>query len=171
MSLNNTINNNEIGMCSICHTNFNATTMATLRNCRHTFHFECVQRSIVEVGRSCPMCRAAATEDEIQQLVIASPFPDEEETSINQTEQKVQISFFMSVSWTDINAGCRIVLHDLMLTFSVQLIFAIIWYFRNDVFSESTLKKQANVNIHQFFLIIKHSYADVTDLIKAWRWR
>lgn len=108
MSVNNTINNNEIGMCSICHTNFNATTMATLRNCRHTFHFECVQRSIVEVGRSCPMCRAAATEDEIQQLVIASPFPDEEETSINQTEQKVQISFFMSVSW--------LVLHDLMLT-------------------------------------------------------
>ena len=108
MSVNNTINNNEIGMCSICHTNFNATTMATLRNCRHTFHFECVQRSIVEVGRSCPMCRATATEDEIQQLVIASPFPDEEETSINQTEQKVQISFFMSVSW--------LVLHDLMLT-------------------------------------------------------
>ena len=60
----------------------------------------------------------------------------------------------MPVSWLVLH-------HDLMLTFSVQLIFDINFYFWNDAVNT---KKQAKLNIHQFFIIIKHKISNVTDL-------
>lgn len=91
-----TIDENDV--CSICHEdlNFNSATIASLRNCFHIFHFECVRRAVVEVSQNCPICRRTATKADIQRL-IENPPCDESEANLQGTNETVGF-FFMQVS-------------------------------------------------------------------------
>ena len=64
-----------IGHCSICLSAFNPNTMATLKNCPHTFHFDCISRSIRQSISSCPLCGESASESDIKRLIIDPPMP------------------------------------------------------------------------------------------------
>lgn len=65
----------NIGNCCICLSAFTATEVAVLRECPHTFHYGCILRAVRD-HRECPLCRRAATDQDVRRLCIESPSPD-----------------------------------------------------------------------------------------------
>ncbi|KAI8115026.1 RING-H2 finger protein ATL30 [Lucilia cuprina] len=63
---------NETNICSICHVNYDHTSILVSTRCRHIFHRECISQYI-ETSPICPRCRNAVTRNSLLEYFHPNP--------------------------------------------------------------------------------------------------
>nr|CAD2172752.1 unnamed protein product [Meloidogyne enterolobii] len=106
----------KFGCCIVCQSQLNHENVYILKDCNHTYHYECIARWITEGAENCPSCRVPATLDDIKQFVVekasdsSDELDDETETqsSCNMTKFVNCVNFVkITNKWSEINSGHR----------------------------------------------------------------
>nr|CAD2171691.1 unnamed protein product [Meloidogyne enterolobii] len=99
----------KFGCCIICQSQLNRENIYILKNCNHTYHYECITRWITEGSKNCPCCRVPATLDDIKKIFVeaAGDSSDDSDDDFTQSSCSMTKADFVRIKnkWSEIN--CR----------------------------------------------------------------
>nr|CAD2134035.1 unnamed protein product [Meloidogyne enterolobii] len=81
----------KFGRCVVCLKSLYHENIFTLKNCNHTFHYECITKWISEGSETCPRCRVSATLNDIKQLFVEEACDSSEENNVELTHSECNI--------------------------------------------------------------------------------